>query len=216
MELTAEEIRVLGCLIEKEATTPDHYPLSTNALTNACNQKTSREPVVAFPERVVSETMLLIRQAGLARTITSGRSQKHRHILDEVLDVGPEQLAVLAIMMLRGPQTPGELRTRTERYVGFDSVERVDAVLAGLAGREEPLVVDLGRAPGQSQNRWAHLLGGEASLGDPGSWSGNGGDVDNAAEATAAGPTLAERVRDLEERLAALESALGLGDGTPD
>ena len=136
MQLTAEEIRVLGCLIEKAATTPDQYPLSTNALVNACNQKSSREPVVNYSERVVTEALLLLRPAGLARTVTGGgRVVKHRHVLDEVWGLDPRQLAVLAVLALRGPQTPGELRTRTERYVGFGSLTEVDDVLRSLAAR---------------------------------------------------------------------------------
>lgn len=159
MELTAEELRVLGALIEKEATTPDQYPLSTNALTNACNQKTSRDPVVSYDQRTVSETMLLLRPAGLARTIISGRTEKHRHVLDEALGLDRGELAVLAVLMLRGAQTPGELRTRTERAHGFASADDVEAVLQGLAARDVPIVRNLGRGPGQSQDRWQHLLG---------------------------------------------------------
>jgi len=160
MKLTAEEIRVLGCLMEKAATTPDQYPLSTNALITACNQKSSREPVVAYDERTVAETMLLLRPAGLARTVKAGRTDKHRHVLDEALELNVEQLAVLAVAMLRGPQSTGELRTRTERYVGFETVEQVEAVLQQLSAREEPLMRNLGRGSGQSQDRWGHLLGG--------------------------------------------------------
>jgi uncharacterized protein YceH (UPF0502 family) len=207
MELTAEELRVLGCLIEKGATTPDHYPLSTNALTNACNQKTSRDPVVSYSERVVSETMLLLRPAGLARTITSGRTQKHRHVLDEAWGLGPRELAVLAIMMLRGPQSAGELKTRTERYVDFDSLDAVEQTLARLAEREEPLVVDVGRQPGQSQNRWMHTLGPHptasvVSVPEP----------EHRAERApqSAVPDLAAKVADLEDRLARIERELGL------
>ncbi|MFW2382476.1 MAG: YceH family protein [Acidimicrobiales bacterium] len=160
MELTDDEIRVLGCLIEKRATTPEQYPLSTNSLVNACNQKTNREPVTQLTERDVIGAMMELRANKLCRSISSGRTDKHKHVLDEALGLGERQLAVLAIMLLRGPQTPGELRTRTERYVDFDSVEEVEEVLSEMAGAERPLAIDLGRGPGQSQNRFMHLLGG--------------------------------------------------------
>lgn len=167
MELSAEEIRVLGCLLEKAATTPDNYPLSTNALTNACNQKSSRDPVVDYSDRMVTETMLLLRPAGLARTVTSGgRVEKHRHTLDEAWGLTDAQLAVLAVLMLRGPNSSGELKTRTERYVGFASPADVETVLYGLAERSEPLVANLGRASGQSQDRWTHLLGTDQPVSD--------------------------------------------------
>lgn len=206
MELTVAEIRVLGCLMEKAATTPDHYPLTTNALVAACNQKTNRDPVVSFDERTVNEAMLELRQAGLARSITgSGRTVKHRHVADEALELGDRAAAVLAVLLLRGPQTPGELRTRTERYVGFDSVEAVDEVLVGLLQRDTPLVEDLGRGPGQSQNRWVHTLGSIASptisaVPEP-SASVDGG-------ATRA--QLLARVEQLEARMQRLEAELGM------
>ena len=219
MELTSEEIRVLGCLAEKAATTPDQYPLSTNALVNACNQKNSREPVVNYTERTVIGTMLLLRAAGLARTVTGGgRVEKHRHVLHEAWGLDREQLAVLAVLALRGPQTPGELRTRTERYVTFDELAEVDRVLQSLANRGEPLVADLGRAPGQSQHRWTHLLAGEPTLAHStvthstlaqGDRAARGGPTD-VAPSMASRSGLEARVAALETRLAKLEEALGL------
>lgn len=213
MELTAEEVRVLGCLIEKEATTPDHYPLSTNALVNACNQKSNREPVVDYSERAVVDAMLLVRQNGLARMNASGRSDKHRHILLDALALDHDELALLAVMMLRGPQSPGELKTRTERYPtsqgsGFESLDDIEAVLAGLADRADPFVINIGRGSGQSQDRWAHLLGEDVP------------DVNDMAAEPAAvdtsGPSLAQRVTELEDRLARLEAALGVVDAPPE
>jgi uncharacterized protein len=208
MELTAEEIRALGCLIEKRATTPEHYPLSTNALVAACNQKSNREPVTDYGERTVMDAMLLVRQKGLARMNSSGRTDKHRHILDDALGLDLDQLALLAVMMLRGPQSAGELKTRTERYstsqgTGFQSIADIEAVLARLAEGVDPFAANIGRAPGQSQDRWAHLLGDVVP------------DVRDAAQGRVArpddgGPSLAARVADLEARLAALESALGV------
>jgi uncharacterized protein YceH (UPF0502 family) len=211
MELTAEELRVLGCLIEKQATTPDLYPLSTNALVNACNQKSNREPVAHYSERTVMDAMLLVRQKGLARMNSSGRTDKHRHILDDALGLDRDQLALLAVMMLRGPQSAGELKTRTERYstsqgTGFESVDDIEAVLARLADGVDPFAANIGRASGQSQDRWAHLLGDEVP---------NAHDMHHAASGRVAQPadlepSLAQRVADLEARLAVLESELGV------
>ncbi len=208
MELTAEEVRVLGCLIEKQATTPEHAPLSTNALVTACNQKSNRDPVTDYSERTVMDAMLLVRQKGLARMNSSGRTDKHRHILEDALGLDRDQLALLAVLMLRGPQSAGELKTRTERYptsqgTGFESIDDVEAVLAQLAEGLDPFVANIGRAPGQSQDRWAYLLG----EGVP--------DVNDAASSGVTrradlGSSLAQRLADVEARLAVLESELGL------
>lgn len=230
MELTAEEVRVLGCLVEKAATTPDNYPLSTNALTSACNQKNNRDPVVAYTDRVVTETLLLLRPAGLARTVTgSGRVEKHRHTLDEAWELTDRQLAVLAVLMLRGPNSPGELKTRTERYVSFDDLGDIQRVLQNLAERPEPLVANIGRLSGQSQDRWTHLLTGEPVLTDGHVLSGEhglaGATVDVASTTVGAvaprsspRPThsaLEARVEELERRLARLESELGIETDAP-
>ncbi|MFV0259659.1 MAG: YceH family protein [Acidimicrobiales bacterium] len=159
LDLTPEELRVLGCLVEKSSTTPDQYPLSTNALTTACNQKTSRDPVVTYSTRTVIDTMLSLRAKGLARTGTAGgRVEKHRHVLDEALGLDPAEQAVLAVLALRGPQSAPELRTRTERYVDLAPPAEVTAVLHRLAERTPPLVADIGRAAGQAQNRWVQLI----------------------------------------------------------
>jgi uncharacterized protein len=208
VEFTAEEVRALGCLIEKQATTPEQYPLSTNALVAACNQKSNREPVTDYDERTVMDAMLLVRQKGLARMNSSGRTDKHRHILGDALGLDADQLALLAVMMLRGPQSAGELKTRTERYStsqgrGFESIGDIETVLARLAEGVDPFVANIGRASGQSQDRWAHLLGDVVP------------DVNDVASGRGAqpaehGPSLAQRVADLEVRLALLESELGL------
>jgi len=164
MDLSAADVRVLGCLIEKEQTTPEQYPLTTNSLRLACNQKTNREPVVDFSDVVVDQAMLRLRQAGLARTVSAQgmRTSKHRHVLGEALGLDREELAVLSVLMVRGPQTAGELRTRTERAATFESLDEVEGVLEELAGRSpEPLVVRLERRPGQKEERWAHCFGSE-------------------------------------------------------
>ncbi len=161
MELTPVQIRILGCLVEKQTTTPDNYPLTTNALVAACNQTSDRDPVVGYDERTVDAAMLELRTQGLARTVTGGRANKHRHVLDEAWQLSASELAVLAVLFLRGPQTTGELRQRCERMHPFDDLHQVESVLEALAARAEPFVVQLQRVPGQKERRWAHLLGEE-------------------------------------------------------
>lgn len=156
MKLSAVEARAVAALVEKERTTPDSYPLTTNALVAACNQQTSRDPVMALTAGEVDAALLELRQRGMVRTgrTTGERTYKHRHTLDQALDLDDEELACVAVLMLRGPQSPGELRQRTDRYVGFGTVATVEDRLRALAGRDEPLVHNLGRRPGQSQDRW--------------------------------------------------------------
>lgn len=163
MDLTAEQVRVLGCLIEKEATTPDQYPLSSNALTTACNQKNNRDPLVDYSGREVDAIMLDLRQLGLARTVhgTGMRTPKHKHVLDEAWGLSREQLAVLAVMLLRGPNTLNEIKTRTERYVDFPDLETTRGVVRSLEERDPPMVVELARQPGQKETRFMHLVCGE-------------------------------------------------------
>ena len=160
MELTAEEGRVLGALVEKELTTPQGYPLTDNALVAACNQTTSRDPVVAYDVATVRVAVRSLREQELLRTVhrTGERSDKHRHELPTALDLSLEQVAVLAVLLLRGPQTAAEVRARTERMHGFGSVEEVERVLGELAARSEPLATRLERQPGRKEARWAQLL----------------------------------------------------------
>ncbi|MEZ5098217.1 MAG: YceH family protein [Thermoleophilia bacterium] len=206
MELTPEQVRVLGCLVEKEATTPDLYPLSTNALVAACNQRSSRDPVVAYDEATVTQTMLSLRERGLARTSRGegSRVYKHAHGLREALGVDGAALAVLSVLMLRGAQTPGELRTRTERQHEFPSLEAVEATLQALARREEPLVAVLERLPGHKESRWMHLLAGEEGL------AAAAAAIPVRSSAPAAGPGLAAEVAELREELAALRERVEL------
>ena len=164
MEITAEQGRVLGCLVEKQLTTPQLYPLTENALLAACNQSTARDPVVDFDVATVRLAVRGLRDQELVRTVhrAGERSDKHLHRLDEALDLSPEQVAVLAVLLLRGPQTPGELRARTERLHAFASVEDVARVLDALADRDEPLVTALERQAGRKETRWTDLLVGSA------------------------------------------------------
>jgi uncharacterized protein YceH (UPF0502 family) len=168
-DLSAYEVRVLGCLIEKESTTPDGYPLTLNSLRNACNQSTSRDPVVEYGDREIELALASLRARGLTRTVhsTSNRATKYRHVVPEVLGVDAGELAVLSVLMLRGPQTVGELKGRTERQHRFESTGAVAASLGALAARETPLVRQLDRQPGQKDARWVHLLGELTDAGEP-------------------------------------------------
>ena len=159
MELTAEQARVLGCLVEKELTTPQAYPLTENALVAACNQTTNRDPVVSYDLAAVRTAVRSLRELGLVRTVhrIGERSDKHLHQLEAAWDLSPAQVAVLAVLLLRGPQTPGELRARTERMHGFDSIEQLQEALDGLAGRDEPIAAALDRQPGRKELRWTAL-----------------------------------------------------------
>jgi uncharacterized protein YceH (UPF0502 family) len=157
------EIRILGSLVEKQRVTPDVYPLTVNALRLACNQATNRDPVVEYDESDVRAGLDRLSRRGWARLATwrSTRSPKYRHLLDEALGVDEAELAVLCVLMLRGPQTPGELKARAERLHPFASREDVEATLERLAGRR--LAAREGRRPGQKEDRFAHLLGGGAA-----------------------------------------------------
>src|SRR5687768_2826231 len=193
MDANSVEIRVLGCLIEKQRTTPDVYPLSLNALRLACNQATNREPVVDYDEATIRAALERLSRRGWTR-LASGpgsRAAKYRHLLDDALGRVPSQIALLAVLMLRGPQTPGELKTRVERLYPFGSLDDVQKALDALA--ENELVRRLPRRPGQSQDRYEQLLG--------------GGDETERAEETASTPQaggLEERVARLEQQVAEL------------
>lgn len=161
VSLSDIELRVLGSLVEKERTTPENYPLSTNALVLACNQRSNREPVTSYDSLEIEATLRTLSDKGLTESSRgmSERAVKHHHKLAEALDVRGKDLAVLAVLMLRGLQTPGELRTRTERYTHFPDVAAVEESLTRLGERRTPLIKNHGRGPGQSQDRWGHTLG---------------------------------------------------------
>lgn len=160
MELTAEQGRVLGCLVEKQLTTPQAYPLTDAALIAACNQSTNRDPVVQYDLTAVRLAVRGLREKDLLRTVhrSGERSEKHQHRVDDVLQLEPAQVALLAVLLLRGPQTPGELRARTERMHPFATVDDVARVLDALAARDEPLVTALPRQAGRKELRYAELL----------------------------------------------------------
>jgi uncharacterized protein YceH (UPF0502 family) len=166
MQLSALETRVIGCLIEKAITTPDQYPLSVNALTNACNQKSNRDPVMDLDERAVQETLdeLAKKHLVLERSGFGSRVSKYQHRFCNTgfgsLEFSPQATAILCELMLRGPQTPGELRARASRMASFKDVTEVEDTLQTLASREDgPFVVRLPREPGRREARYAHLLG---------------------------------------------------------
>ena len=158
--LTAEEARVLGCLMEKAVTTPDGYPLSLNSLVSACNQSTNRDPIVDYPDDLVDHALEQLREKGLSRRVmaTGQRVVKHRHVAEEGLGINAGEFAVLGVLLLRSAQTPGELKARTERWHRFRSLEDVQEVLDRLAVRD--LTQQLPRRPGQKEARWAQLLTG--------------------------------------------------------
>jgi len=193
VDTEAVEIRVLGCLIEKQRTTPDQYPLSLNALRLACNQSTNRDPVVDYDESTIRSALDRLGRKGWTR-LASGpgsRTAKFRHLLDEALDLLPSQIALLAVLMLRGPQTLGELRTRSERIYPFPSTEDVQTTLDDLAERE--LVVKLARRPGEREERWRQLLGGD----EPAARA----EAEPSPVAAAPAPQDDSRVAELEERV---------------
>jgi uncharacterized protein len=167
VDADAAEIRVLACLIEKQRTTPDVYPLSLNALRLACNQSTNRDPVVGFDEATIRGALERLGRKGWTRLASGAgrRAIKYRHLLDEALSLAVPELALLAVLMLRGPQTPGELKQRTERLHRFDALEDVEAALETLVERE--LVARLPRQPGQKELRYVQLLGGETAEPSP-------------------------------------------------
>jgi uncharacterized protein YceH (UPF0502 family) len=198
-KLDAVEIRVLGCLLEKEQTTPDAYPLSVNALVAACNQKSNRDPVMTLSENDVNSTLDRLHVEVMVWPVDGARTQKWRHSLDRMWELSPETRAVLTVLLLRGPQTAGEIRTRTERMHPFASTVEVERVLAMLAAGDEPMTVHLARQPGQKEARWTHLVGGPPNIPTT---------EFEPARSAAAGPSLSQRVTDLEDRVARLEDKL--------
>ena len=186
------ETRILGSLLEKETTTPEYYPLSLNALVNACNQKSNRDPVVSYDEELVEQALQSLRDKGLLLTISAAGSRvpKYGHRISEKLNLGRRELAILCELMLRGPQTLGELRSRTERMHKFDDLAEVESILDRLP----ELVMKLPRRPGEKEARYAHLLSGQPAVEETG---------DEAAI-----PLRPDRIGTLEAEVAQLRSEL--------
>jgi len=189
MNLSASETRVLGCLLEKQRTTPDMYPLSLNALRLACNQSTNRDPVVKYDDAILRDALHHLERRGFTRLASGRRAPKYRHLLAEALPMAEDEQAVVCVLMLRGPQTPGELKQRTERMHPFAELSAVHETLARLIERE--LVMCLDRRPGQKEDRYTQLLE-EDVQGDP----------------PAINPVVLTPVDGLEERVARLERAV--------
>ncbi len=213
MRLSQEEARVIGSLIEKQLTTPDQYPLSLNALLLACNQSSNRDPVVAFDERTVDRALAALKVAGLVGLVhpSHGRSvTRYQQFLEEKLEISERQAALVAVLLLRGPQTGGELRSRSARMCGFDDIAEVDVELERLSGLPEPLVVRLPRRPGQKEERWVQLLTDSPTgvLGPPADDVPRGGETpDLAADVAELHVEVAElhvEVAELRDRVAKL------------
>jgi len=193
--LNEVEVRVLGALVEKEITTPDYYPLSLNALVNACNQKSNRDPVMELDENTVRDALLSLQEKRLAGPASGADSRvtKYEHRL-ESFNFSRREIAILCVLMLRGPQTPGELRGRTERMYRFEDLEQVQSAIHQLTQREPSLVAMLARQPGTKEARYAHLLAGPVDSWQP------------PAAASSSHHDDSDRVAQLEEQVQALQS----------
>ena len=198
MDLSPVEVRVVGSLLEKEVTTPDTYPLTAKALVAACNQTTGRAPILQLDAAEVEAALGRLKERGMVRFVHpshGSRSEKYRHVLPEVLELGDPERAVLCLLALRGPQTPGELKARSDRLHTFATLDEVQRALESLAERPEPLAVRLPRRLGQKELRWAHLLTGEPQ------------EVEED-DRPAAPPPRDVRLAELEDRVAELEATV--------
>lgn len=206
LQLSPVEVRVLGALVEKEITTPEYYPLSLNALINACNQKSNRDPVMTLDEDAVRKALRSLTDQYLVRSASGdSRVAKYEHRLSELYNFHRHEIAVLCVLMLRGPQTPGELRTRAERMYGFEDLEAVHSALNLLMRREPPLVKVLPRQPGTKESRFMHLLCGDVAP----EISESAESAESVAEeSTAVGTRDRERIEQLEAEVAQLRREL--------
>ena len=199
-DLSPAEVRVLGCLMEKEVTTPDGYPLTVNALVSACNQTTNRHPIVRYGEVDVVDALTELRERHFTRIVysQSNRAPKHRQVATEVLKLEPDAHAALCVLLLRGAQTLGEIKGRTERMFAFGDLAATEHTLDALAARDEPLVVRLPRLPGQKDARYVHLMSGPVEV-------DSFDDGDMASVIASPSTPRADRINDLEQRIAELE-----------
>lgn len=201
--LSSEEARILGCLIEKEATTPEAYPLTQNACVTAANQKTSRHPLMKLDPGRVGQALRQLEQRGLVRSEFGARATRYAHLADSELSLTPPQRALLGLLLLRGPQTLAELFARSERLHRFDDLDEVRYCLERMAGRDPALVVLLPRGPGQREDRYAQLLAGPVKAA-----TRRTEDADPPPEPSTDGPDVELRLSALEERVAALEAGM--------
>lgn len=195
VQLTPLEARVLGCLIEKQATTPEVYPLTLNAAQLACNQKSNREPVMNAELGAVGQALRTLEDKQLVRVAHGARAQRYEHTADAALNLTARSRAIVALLLLRGPQTQNELQTRSERLADFPDAAMIGDTLERLAAREPPLVVNIGRAPGQREDRYMHLMSGPVS-------------VESLPPARVRSSESQDRYAELEARIEALESAV--------
>jgi len=203
--LNLEELRVLGALVEKQISTPEYYPLSLNALVNACNQKNHRDPVVSYGETTVLRALDRLRELQLAFVFAGAdaRVPKYGHTFTKAMeDLTPPEVAILGVLLLRGPQTPGELRSRTPHLHNFESLAAVEESLQRLVTRAEPLVRKLPRAPGTKEARFTHLLGGDLPV-------ENGAVASPVESVTAPQPAEPDRLAKLEDEVERLRQQLG-------
>jgi uncharacterized protein len=196
------EVRVLGSLVEKQITTPEYYPLTLNALVQACNQKNNRNPVVTLDEPTVSQALESLRGKNLVYVFygSTSRVAKYKHMMGEIYDLNARELAIMCVLMLRGPQTPGELRGRTERLYDFSGLSEVEETLNTLEAKEpDTLVVKLPRQPGQKEVRYAHLLAGEVSLEYQ---------AESSSSDPASNPAKRDRLAELEQEVEVLRAEI--------
>jgi uncharacterized protein YceH (UPF0502 family) len=198
IQLSDIEVRILGCLFEKGTTTPDYYPLTLNALVNACNQKSNRNPVVAYEETSVVRGLESLQEKGLSEKIykTDSRVPKYQHLFIKKFNLSLPEAAVLCVLMLRGPQTAGEIRGRTERLYKYSGLKEVEEVLTGLMNREQPMVIKLPRQAGRKESRYMHLLSGEPEI--------------TETETPLPEEAATQRVRAENERIATLEKEVAV------
>jgi uncharacterized protein YceH (UPF0502 family) len=210
MLLTEIETRVLGALIEKDITTPDYYPLSPNALVNACNQKNNRDPVMTLDESAVRDALATLQEKRLAGPASGADSRvtKYEHRLQEVFNFDRREIAVVCVLLLRGPQTPGELRGRTDRMYHFEALDDVISTLDRLAQREPPLSAILPRQPGTKESRYTHLFSGEPPELAGGSGASVGAADSTAHRATSTVTSATERIARLEQEVSTLRQEL--------
>ena len=197
-DLTPIQVRVLGCLMEKKETTPEQYPLTLNALRNACNQKSSRYPVVSYSEGEVGHTLRELEALDLVREEWGARVAKYQHLANKTMSLHSKGIALICVLMLRGPQTLGELKINTHRLFDFDDLDDVQFAIQQLTEREPSMVVALSRQAGQKEGRYAHLLSGEPDIPVPA----------RATAPAASSPGLETRVTELEAQLEDLRSRL--------
>jgi uncharacterized protein YceH (UPF0502 family) len=224
MTLDPVQVRVLGALVEKEIATPEGYPLSLNSLIAACNQRSSRDPVMELSEEEVRQALHTLEDMGMTVPVRDSRVAKYEHRIRTVLNLRRDETAVLCLLFLRGPQTPGELRSRADRLYSFDGLEAVQSTLERLASRAAdgevestgPLVVVLPRQPGSRESRWAHLLGGPVEMAAKESPSRMAAGAGSAAGSASAAriERLEAEVQSLRERMVALEARLSEREGS--